>query len=382
MGSGSGPGTPASELFEKTVNGPWPIGRVRAALVGVRQSLIAYDPSSSRRAQPSWASGWSPWTSYWRESDRHHRCTCRRPGRRSVSSATKRCKVKASTVHYRERRPRRHRRRDSPLRGLGRPAGRGAGWTSLRQGAPAPTPAVRPLENVVATPHLGASTDEAQEKAGIAVAKSVRQALTPVNSCRTPSNVRVAPSPNPCVHTCHWSRSCRLATALAPRADRQGQRGRCPVNSQARCQRPPNFAAVRGCSALLVDEPVSWLQRPVLAADRGVVSSWPPRRFEGTFADGASACRVQTAPHCGIASTVTGLHDDEAGPRSRGPNWTCRSEHLLVFRHLTDRRRGRCRRRASWAMQASTCQRHAGQQGERRRGCHDGAQRRLHSGTT
>ena len=29
------------------------------------------------------------------------------------------------------------------------------------------------LENVVATPHLGASTDEAQEKAGIAVAQSV-----------------------------------------------------------------------------------------------------------------------------------------------------------------------------------------------------------------
>ena len=33
------------------------------------------------------------------------------------------------------------------------------------------------LENVVVTPHLGASTDEAQEKAGIAVAQSVRLAL-------------------------------------------------------------------------------------------------------------------------------------------------------------------------------------------------------------
>ncbi|MGA1596502.1 MAG: NAD(P)-dependent oxidoreductase, partial [Candidatus Nanopelagicales bacterium] len=33
------------------------------------------------------------------------------------------------------------------------------------------------LESVVATPHLGASTDEAQEKAGISVAKSVRLAL-------------------------------------------------------------------------------------------------------------------------------------------------------------------------------------------------------------
>lgn len=34
------------------------------------------------------------------------------------------------------------------------------------------------LENVVATPHLGASTDEAQERAGIAVAVSVRKALS------------------------------------------------------------------------------------------------------------------------------------------------------------------------------------------------------------
>jgi D-3-phosphoglycerate dehydrogenase len=34
------------------------------------------------------------------------------------------------------------------------------------------------LENVVVTPHLGASTDEAQEKAGVSVARSVRLALS------------------------------------------------------------------------------------------------------------------------------------------------------------------------------------------------------------
>ena len=38
------------------------------------------------------------------------------------------------------------------------------------------------LDNVVVTPHLGASTDEAQEKAGVAVAKSVRLALAIVLS--------------------------------------------------------------------------------------------------------------------------------------------------------------------------------------------------------
>ncbi|HZK59598.1 MAG TPA: phosphoglycerate dehydrogenase [Cryobacterium sp.] len=34
------------------------------------------------------------------------------------------------------------------------------------------------LENIIVTPHLGASTDEAQEKAGVSVAKSVRLALS------------------------------------------------------------------------------------------------------------------------------------------------------------------------------------------------------------
>ena len=47
------------------------------------------------------------------------------------------------------------------------------------------------FENVVATPHLGASTDEAQEKAGIAVAKSVRLALSG-ELVPTPSTCRVA----------------------------------------------------------------------------------------------------------------------------------------------------------------------------------------------
>ena len=63
------------------------------------------------------------------------------------------------------------------LRALhGRP-GRRRRARRLRQGAVHRQPAVRASSSVVATPHLGACTDEAQEKAGIAVARSVRLAL-------------------------------------------------------------------------------------------------------------------------------------------------------------------------------------------------------------
>lgn len=53
----------------------------------------------------------------------------------------------------------------------------GAGLDVFVSEPPTQSPLLE-LENVVVTPHLGASTDEAQEKAGVSVAKSVRLALS------------------------------------------------------------------------------------------------------------------------------------------------------------------------------------------------------------
>ena len=78
----------------------------------------------------------------------------------------------------RQRRPRRDRRRARARRGPQGGPGRGRRHRRLRHRADAPTvAAVRASTRSSSTPHLGASTDEAQEKAGVAVARSVRLAL-------------------------------------------------------------------------------------------------------------------------------------------------------------------------------------------------------------
>ena len=78
----------------------------------------------------------------------------------------------------RQRRPRRHRRRGTRCTRRSRRAGSPAPALDVfTTKEPCTDSPLFELDNVVVTPHLGASTDEAQEKAGIAVARSVRLAL-------------------------------------------------------------------------------------------------------------------------------------------------------------------------------------------------------------
>ena len=78
----------------------------------------------------------------------------------------------------RQRRPRRPDRRGRAVRGARPPARSPApASTSSSRSRPTELNARSSLPNVVVTPHLGASTDEAQEKAGVSVARSVRLAL-------------------------------------------------------------------------------------------------------------------------------------------------------------------------------------------------------------
>jgi D-3-phosphoglycerate dehydrogenase len=126
------------------------------------------------------------------------------------------------------------------------------------------------LENVIVTPHLGASTDEAQEKAGVSVAKSVRLAL---DGELVPDAVNVAggiidESVRPGIPLME-----KLGQVFAGLADGpitsidvevRGEIVEFDVNVL-------KLAALKGLFTNIVSESVSYVNAPLLAEARGIV---------------------------------------------------------------------------------------------------------------
>jgi D-3-phosphoglycerate dehydrogenase len=125
------------------------------------------------------------------------------------------------------------------------------------------------LEQVVATPHLGASTDEAQEKAGIAVARSVRLALAGelVPDAVNVQGGQLAQAVKPLLPLAEQlgSIACGLADEAVERVDIE-VRGDV-IDHDVRVL---ELSALKGVFQKLVHDPVSFVNAPVLAQQRGV----------------------------------------------------------------------------------------------------------------
>jgi D-3-phosphoglycerate dehydrogenase len=167
------------------------------------------------------------------------------------------------------------------------------------------------LDSVVATPHLGASTDEAQEKAGVAVARSVRLAL---GGELVPDAVNVqggviAEDVRPGIAL--TEKLGRIFTALAAEVAQQ-------LDVEVRGEitqydvKVLELAALKGVFADIVEEQVSYVNAPLLAAERGVAvrlvtdPESPDHRnlvtIRGTLADGSQVS---------VSGTLIGIHQRE-----------------------------------------------------------------------
>ncbi|MDF1605160.1 phosphoglycerate dehydrogenase [Nocardioides sp. YIM 152315] len=152
------------------------------------------------------------------------------------------------------------------------------------------------LENVVATPHLGASTAEAQEKAGLAVARSVRLALAGelVPDAVNVQGGVIAEDVRPAIPL--TEKLGRVFTGLAGEVAQQ-------VDVEVRGEitdfdvKVLELAALKGIFADIVEEQVSYVNAPLLAAERGMAvrlvvdPESPDHRslitIRGTLADGS-----------------------------------------------------------------------------------------------
>ncbi|MDY6807417.1 MAG: phosphoglycerate dehydrogenase [Actinomycetota bacterium] len=127
------------------------------------------------------------------------------------------------------------------------------------------------LPQVVVTPHLGASTSEAQDRAGTDVAKSVRLALAghfvpdAVNITGGAVDEEVAP----------WLEVARKLGVLVgvisnepPTSIVVDVRGELAANDVDVL----GLSALRGLFSAVLDEPVTFVNAPAVAADRGVTS--------------------------------------------------------------------------------------------------------------
>ncbi len=167
------------------------------------------------------------------------------------------------------------------------------------------------LENVVATPHLGASTDEAQEKAGIAVAKSVRLALAGelVPDAVNVQGGVIAEEVRPGIPL--TEKLGQIFTGVAGEVAQQLDvevRGEITEHDVKVLE----LAALKGVFSSVVEDQVSYVNAPLLAAERGTAvrlvtdPDSPDHRnlitIRGTLADGSQVS---------VSGTLVGIHQKE-----------------------------------------------------------------------
>jgi D-3-phosphoglycerate dehydrogenase len=193
------------------------------------------------------------------------------------------------------------------------------------------------LPGVVVTPHLGASTAEAQEKAGTDVARSVRLALAG-EFVPDAVNVQGGPVPEeirpglPLAETLG-----RVFTALAG-----GVAARVEVGVQGEIAaldvRVLQLAAMKGIFVDSVADPVTYVNAPLVAAERGVEVSLVT---EPECADWRNLIRLRgTLPGgqvISVSGTLTGLRQQPKIVEINGFEAELAPAEHMMFLSYTDR---------------------------------------------
>jgi D-3-phosphoglycerate dehydrogenase / 2-oxoglutarate reductase len=175
------------------------------------------------------------------------------------------------------------------------------------------------LDRVVVTPHLGASTAEAQDKAGVAIAEQLILALTG-QFVPNAVNVDAGPVPDALRPFLQLAEKLgRLYTALAgggpgSRANLVGggRLGLEYVGALAEHDtRVLTLAALKGMLAPVVHEPVTYVNAPLLAAERGLELVETKSSSSRDWVNLISLSGDGSRGPVGVAGTTVGPRDAE-----------------------------------------------------------------------
>ena len=193
------------------------------------------------------------------------------------------------------------------------------------------------LENVVATPHLGASTEEAQEKAGVAVAKSVRLALADelVPDAVNVQGGVIAEEVRPGIPLAETLG--RVFTGVAGEVAQQ-------IDVEVRGEitafdvKVLELAALKGVFTDVIEDAVSYVNAPLLAAERGTAvrlvseQESPDHRnmitLRGTLTDGSQVS---------VSGTLIGINQRERLVEVNGYDIDLEPTEHLAFLTYSDR---------------------------------------------
>lgn len=192
--------------------------------------------------------------------------------------------------------------------------------------------------NVVLTPHLGASTAEAQDKAGTAVARSVRLAL---RGDFVPDAVNVAAAGPVADEVRPWiplvSRLGSILTAVAGAVPSQvvvEVRGDLAAVDISILE----LAAVRGIFGPVITDAVTFVNAPALAAEQGLTLSSTATAETGDY---RSAVTLRAALPDGVLRSVSGTLSGEGQTAKlieiNGRHFDLRAEGDLVVVAYADR---------------------------------------------
>lgn len=196
------------------------------------------------------------------------------------------------------------------------------------------------FDNVVATPHLGASTAEAQDKAGLAVARSVKLALQGEfvpDAVNVQAGGVVAEEVRPLLPLAEKLGKVFTAVAGGVAASVTVEvRGEVAANDVSVLK----LAATKGLFTSVVEEQVTYVNAPHLAADRGVAVALAA---EADTADHLNLVTVRGALPDGrtvsVSGTVVGTGTREVVKLTEvdGFDLELAAEGILLFFRYADR---------------------------------------------